>query len=155
VYNIENAGSIGILFDASEQANYDQVCEFVKSLQDKNKYIRAIGFISGKSVPYYCIPKLSFDFFTKKDLNWYLKPLKKFITEFTGQEFNLCINLDMNDHLPLHYIAGLSTANLKVGLYDEKNTRYYDLMIHMEDRSDLGDYIHQIDHYLSVMKAPE
>jgi hypothetical protein len=154
VFSLDTASSIGILFDATDQGTYDKVCEFIKSLQDKNKNVRAIAFIRAKAVPYYCIPKLSFDFFTNKDLNWYYKPIKKYIDEFIDQDFNLCINLDLNDDLPLKYISGLSRANLKVGVYQEKDMRYYDLMIHMEDRNDLDDYISQINHYLSVMKAP-
>jgi hypothetical protein len=151
---IDEATSIGILFDASQQADYDRVCEFIKNLQDRNKTVRAIGFVNAKAIPHYCIPKLSFDFFTLRDINWYYKPTKQFVSDFLNHGFNLCINLDLHDNLSLQYISGLSRAGLKVGVQGEKNTRYYDLLIQMDDRDDLEDFITQIVHYLSVMKPP-
>jgi hypothetical protein len=150
---LEEAATIGILFDASQQSTYDRVCDFIRNLQDKNKNVRAIGFVNAKAIPHYCIPRLFFDFFTLKDINWYYRPTKQFVTDFLAFDFHLCINLDLHDNLSLQYISGLSKAGLKVGVNGEKNTRFYDLLFQIDDRDDLDDFITQIIHYLTIIKT--
>jgi len=155
LFNLDNADEIGILFDASEKSGYDLVYRYIKDLQDKNKKVKALGFVNDIKIPHYCHPRLSFDYLTLNDLNWYYKPNNKFVTDFLKIDFDMCINFDKSDNMHLKYVAGLSKAKFKVGVYKESNEKYYDLMIKVKDSARLKDYINEVDHYISLLKSPE
>ena len=152
IINIEQAGNIGILLNVVNVKTYEKASDFVKYLQDKGKNVKVLGFINNKTIPYYCHPKLAYDYFTTKDLNWYKRPSNHFVNDFMRLNFDLCINLDLHYLKPLQYVSGLSMARLKVGPWSEDSEKFFDLMIKIDDKDDLSEYVKQVDYYLSKLK---
>ncbi len=148
---ISDAKSIGLLYYLADEATYNTVETFVKSLNEQQKKVRLICYTNTKNIPHYFIPKLSQDIITKKDLDWSQKPTNGFVKEFMGEKFDLLLDLSMADYFPLQYIAALSAASLKVGQYEETHTAYYDVMIKTSELTSLDEYILQIDHYLNML----
>ena len=148
---IDKAKYIGILYAVEGEKQYQIVCDFVKSLQDERKEIKAIGFIDNKAIPYFCYPKLAYDYFTKKDLNWFMKPSNKFVNDFINIEYDLLIDLSTESCFPLQYIGGISKAKFKVGRYGINPLNFYDLMFQVDSKIKLEDYIKHIRHYLSIL----
>lgn len=148
---LDNASEIGILFSIDDIEIYNRVRKYVKYLQERGKAVKVLGFSNEKSVPHFCHPKLSYDYFSLRGLNWYGRPTGQFVEDFISFEFDLIINLDINDAAPLRYISGLSRAHLKVGVFKENNARFYDLMIRLQDEDTLPDYIKLVNHYLSIL----
>ena len=103
-------------------------------------------------MPHYCIPKLSYDYYSSKDINWFEKPSNKFIDDFINKEFDILIDFNLNNNLSSTYIVGVSKAKFKLGVFDENKTDIYDFMIKLEDSTNLNEFIKQLIHYLTILK---
>ena len=155
ILNLLEARKIGILYSLDEIPVYDTVSEFVTQLQQDHKDVKALGFVKNKEMVNRFLPKLSYDFFSTKDLNFFLKPIHTKVNDFISKEFDILIDLSLKDSLPLKYICGLSMAGCRIGRYTEENTLCYDLMLDTDPAISLKEYIHQIIHYLTIINSNE
>lgn len=151
--DLNSARSIGVLFTVSDEDAYHKIEGIVKVFQNSQKNVKVIGFVNQRFIPAFIIPKLSYDFITLKDLNWYKKPVSSFVKGFINEEFDILIDFSMEDLFPLQYISGLSRAKLKVGRYGSGHDKYYDVMIQADDLTGLEDYSDQITHYLTLLNS--
>jgi hypothetical protein len=152
--NLRNARQIGILYELNEPSDYDTVAAFVAALQQDHKEVKALGFVRNRNLESRFLPKLSFDFFSRKDLNWFNMPGHLKVRDFINKSFDLLIDLSLNENLPLKYISGLSVAKCRIGRFDERNKDCYDLMI-QADGTTLSDFIKQVTHYLTIINKNE
>ncbi|GAB4297342.1 MAG: hypothetical protein Kow0068_21570 [Marinilabiliales bacterium] len=150
-FNLENAKSIGILFNARNIAYYNSAREFFNYLKNKRIDIWSLGYTEDPDVIEAYSYQIGMNHFTKKSLNWYKKPKGNNIDQFINKELDILIDLSLIDFFPIHYIVGLSKAKMKVGIYQE-HSKYYDLMIDIGDNKNLDFYIEQLKHYLSIIK---
>ena len=151
--NLKDAKRIGILYTLDDVPDYDRISEFVSKLQGQHKEVKALRFVKNKNLVQRFLPKLSYDFFSKRDLTWFYKPIHTQVKDFIEKEFDLLIDLSLQDHFPLKYISGLSKALCRVGKFSEKNTDYYDLMIDLKPTMTSEEYFGQVLHYLTVIKT--
>ncbi len=151
--NLDDARRIGILYTLDDMPDYERVSEFVSRLQNDHKEVKALGFVKNRNLLQRFLPKLSFDFFSKRDLTWFYKPIHSQVKDFIEKEFDLLIDLSMQDTFPLKYISGLSRALCRVGKFSEDNTQYYDLMIDTKPSMTQEEYMKQVQHYLTVIKT--
>lgn len=151
IQNLADAKKIGILYDATDEKTHNIICDFVKYFQENLKVVKAIGYVNYPRLPHYCFPKLSFDYFTKKDLNWYYKPRTERIQDFINEEYDIVIDLSMKDCFPLQYIAGLSHSKFKVGRYGNRYSCVYDFMLDVNENITLEKFIKECIHYLSIL----
>ena len=149
--NIKDARRIGILFTLDDVPGYETVSGFVSSLQHDHKEVKALGFVKNKLLADRFLPKLSFDFFSNKDINWFFKPIHGKVRDFMEKDFDILIDLSLKDSLPLKFISGMSMAHCRVGRYSLENAACYDLMIDLKKPLSLNEYILQIKHYLTVI----
>lgn len=153
--NLAAAKSIGILYSLLTPPDYAEIEILVSNLQKEHKEVKALGFVRHKEMVNRFLPKLSYDFFSQQEVNWYFKPMNDKVTNFISTEFDLLLDLTMEDFLPLKFVAGLSRARCKVGRFSEDNNRYYDLMIKVEAPQRLPELIRQIKHYLTIIQQHE
>lgn len=146
--NFEKAKRIGILFDGSKPENFPIIKNYLKTLRNKQKTVVVIGFIS-KDVNHEFIP---FNFYSEKDVNWIFIPRHPILVEFLDTPYDLLINLYTEECLSLEYLSAMSKAKYRVGRYIADKTYCYDLMINLEEKKDLKDFIKQIDHYVNLIK---
>ncbi|MBP7497753.1 MAG: hypothetical protein KA792_08835 [Bacteroidales bacterium] len=147
--NIASAKYIGLLYLVEDEKQDKFICDFVKEMQMHKKDVKALGFVKTKTIPYFCYPKLTFDYFTPKDLNWYNKPSNKFVSSFIKREFDILINLNTASDLTLHYIAMQSAAKFKVGRFDKFPFDFYNLMISNYEDKNQENFIKNILYYLN------
>jgi hypothetical protein len=155
ITNLRDAKKIGVLYTLDDVPEYEAVSEFVSRLQHDHKEVKALGFVKNKNLVSRFLPKLSFDFFSAKDLNWFFKPLNTKVRDFIEKEFDILIDLSMKDSLPLKFISGFSMAHCRVGRFSEANRVCYDLMIDISRPISLNEYMLQIIHYLTVINNEE
>jgi hypothetical protein len=129
--NINNAKSIGILFNATDSVSFEVVRNFVKDISDKAKTVVVLGFVDSKQLIDHYLYRKGFEFFTRNELNWYGKPESEAVNNFIKQEFDILINLNLEDNYPIKYILSLSKASFKVGRLTEAH-QFHDLMIDIE-----------------------
>jgi len=153
ITNLKDAKRIGILYTLDDVPDYERVSEFVTQLQGEHKEVKALGFVKNKNLIQRFLPKLSYDFFSNRDLTWFYKPIHNKVKDFIDKEFDILIDLSLNDNFPLKYISGLSNALLRVGTYSDQNTDYYDLMIDLKPSMTSEDYLGQVQHYLTVINT--
>jgi hypothetical protein len=153
--NLPEARRIGVLYTLYDIPDYDKVSRFVTELQQEHKEVKALGFVKSKVLIARFLPKLSYDFFSKRDLTWFYKPIHDKVKDFISRDFDLLIDLSLEDTFPLKYISGLSHALCRVGRFSEENTPYYDLMIDLKPAMTVDDYVVQIRHYLTIINTNE
>lgn len=150
VKNFKNAKNIGIVYDATNENTHNIVAEFVKKISNERKNVKALGYVNLKEGLCFHMPKLHYDFFTKKNINWYYKPKGHIVNNFTSEPFDILICLD-EVQLAIKYISIYSIAKYKVGKFDESNKKIYDLMIDQKN-DDLKDFVQQIFYYLNLIQ---
>ncbi len=149
--NLQEAKKIGILYSLDTVPDYEIVSEFVTQLQHERKEVKALGYVKNKNLVSRFLPKLSYDFFSRKDVNIFYMPGQAKVRDFIAKEFDLLIDLSLKDSLPLKYIAGLSMSLCRIGRYSEQNEDCYDFMIDIPPAASLKEYIRHITYYLNLI----
>jgi len=150
VCNLDNAQSIGILYDATSEEQIKTVKPFVSYFFDLKKDVKALGYVNSKQLSFHHTPKLQYDFFYQKDLNWYYKPQNYIIDNFVKKEYDILINLCDSSIIPIKYLVASSIAHFKIGVHEE-NYEIYDLMISLKDDKSMKKLMHEIKHYINLI----
>src|ERR1017187_3796836 len=146
VMSMKDAKRIGLLYNATESEDFEIVKTYVRKLLADKKEVTSLGFVDKKELPANQFAKLGLDFFTRKNLNWYMVPDSPLVTNFINEDFDILINLNIGACFPLQYISADRKAKYRVGQYDIKNAIYYDLMIHTPKNETLKHFIEQTDY---------
>ncbi len=152
--NINDATSIGILYDATSEKQIEIIKPFVSYFFDLKKDVKALGFVNSKQLSYCHVPKLQYDFFYKKDLNWFYKPQNYIIDNFIKKEYDILINLCDSSVMPIKYLVASSIAHFKIGIYEE-NYEIYDLMISLKEDKSLEKLMKEIKHYINLINKKD
>ena len=143
--NFEKSRSIGILFDATQPERIEHIRRFVQQLSNKGKEVTVLAFYNDKLLHDNCPYKN----FSRKSLDWIMRPIGFEVERFMSQNFDVLINVSLQDAIPMQYIMALSNAKLRVGPATEK-LYCYDLMIDTPDKQ-LPNYIKQVTFFLNKM----
>jgi len=147
--NLESARTVALLYYLPDEATYQVVETILGKLSKMNLKVRIVCYTDLKIIPHFFIPKITQDVITVKDVNLLYQPQKPFVKEFIDTEYDILIDLSLNNYLPLLYCAALSKAGLKVGRFQEDHELYYDLMIHAAQDETIDSFAEQVIHYLS------
>lgn len=161
--NINSAGSIGILFELTEESVYYAIQKYFQKFQEKKVKVKALGYASNKLVTNHFLPVLSFDFFDGKQMSWLNIPKSQCVQDFIDTDFDICINIAAESVFPLKYISGISKARLKVGAYNREmpSEQYkelsliYDIMLLTEENHDEIKFLDNIHDYLNMLNPKE
>ena len=152
IANFENSKSIGILFDSTGEKDFEEVHGYVNKLQARNKEVRALGFITDPLMAKHLMPMLSFDYIYPSDLKWYGKPKTAKYKDFCEQDFDILIDISVENRMPLLFAAAESGAGFKIGRFSETNKPVFDMMIEVKDNEPLHKMIENFDHYINIIK---
>ena len=145
VVPFDQAKSIGIIYDSSNEAHYEIVRKYVKELRETHhKDVLALGYYDQKELPTLRFSKLGLDFFTLKDLNWFYKPISNIVKRFVDREFDILIDLHLGHQIPFKYVVASSKAKFKIGKYSKNAERYYTFMISVNENTQLPAFIEQV-----------
>lgn len=148
--DIHRAGTIGILYDATERETFEFVREFYKDLKESHKSPVSLGYIDFKeALSFHPLARPEADYFFKSQVNWMQKPNSPVIDNFIDEPFDILINLTLSDNYSLDYIAAVSKAGLKIGRAESAVAFCYDMTFHLDASADLKSFAYTIVHYLS------
>jgi len=153
ISNLEQAKSIGVVYNASTENDYSRAAGLIRHLQAQGKMVKSLGFVNYKELPHYLPTKLNFDYITHKDLNWYNKPDNQFINDFIKYEFDILIDLNLAGNQSLRYVVSLSRARFKIGLFNEEQKDIYDFMLDGIPQGKVSLYIKELLHYLEIFNT--
>lgn len=149
---LEDAKTIGILFNADGEKVFKQVREFAGLLGVGGKRkIKTLGFVPKVEVASFLQTSDDFDFFSKEELNWYYRPQGEKISAFIKEPFDILIDLRVERFMPFLFLVGLSKAKFKVGRFGAAQEEFYDLMIEVDDKTELEFFIAQTKRYLDMI----
>ena len=149
--NMQDAKTVGIVFNATDSADFDLVKKYIGYLKDMKKRVKAIGFYNQKNIPAMSYSKLEYDFFCQKELSWNNTPSSIYVKNFIEDKYDILLDLNLEDLFPLRYISSLSKASFKVGKSSEKNNSIFDLMIETKEGKGLKYFLKNIDTYLFII----
>ena len=138
--NLDKAKSVGILFDATDLDQRKTVLAYADNLRKKRKQVKLLGFFDNRLKD----NNFTFWHFNKKNIDWAMRPKGKDVSEFIEQPFDLMINLNPESEYYSEYISALSNASFKIGPFTE-NTFCYDLMIDTSKKTNLRNFIDQME----------
>ena len=150
VYNLKTAKLVGVIFNATEQKNYEKIRKFLSFLSEKKIRVIALGFIDNKNALNFYSYQTGVNFFSHKNLNWFRQPKCEEVNIFIDLKFDILIDFTLHKWFPVQYITGLSKAKFKVGSLIDYNSNY-DMVIDISKNETLDYLIQQITHYLSVI----
>lgn len=149
--NLRSASSLGVLFLVDSFDTLKTVKDFLDTLLSEQKKVYALCFIEDKRILEELKTDSSLNIITRRDFNWFNKPINPLIKDFIEKEFDILINLCLVKALPIDFIVSLSRARMKVGKFTSDKDAA-DVMIDMgENESDLKFLIDQLYFYLSVI----
>lgn len=153
VQNLEGATKVGIVYHVKDERSFKRVKNYVKKLKEEQgiSKIKALGYYEGKEQPVYLDSRLHYDYFNRKDLNWYGKPHGSRVESFVNEAYEILIDLSLEDRLPLQFVMANSQARFKVGRLSPLNEKINDMLIDMAGVQSLSQYIKQVDHYLTII----
>ena len=155
--NLAVANKVGMLYVAHDEQAHTQVRNYVKKIKEELGLTRimALGYFPGKALPFHLHTKLNFDAFCQKDLNWYRVPQGKTVRNFIAEEYDILIDLSLQDHFPIQYLMAKSAARFKVGRLSNANAHFLDMMIDTAGADSLAQLISNMDKYLLMINARE
>ena len=153
VVGFEEAKKIGVLYDATDESDFEVVKQYVKSVRGRQKEILALGYVDKKVLPPKQFAQYGLDFFTRKNLNWQMIPANTIVSNFIHEKFDILIDLSINRCFPLSYIAAVSHARFRVGKFDKKNVMCYDMMIEVKGEPGIKSFIEEAEKFLHQVKS--
>ncbi|HLP72940.1 MAG TPA: hypothetical protein VK155_08570 [Bacteroidales bacterium] len=144
---------IGIIWDASRVQEFIHLTRFFQKMTENGIEVNVISYFNGKSLPdqYTAIRYLAC--IKREELTFFYLPMTNDAEQFIKNRFDILIDLNFNELLPLKYLSGLSAASFKVGLSgNDREGKVYDLMIDLKI-PETGEFLDQTLHYLQMIHA--
>ena len=139
VHNLDSAKEVGVLWSIDQKAAFMQL---VRTLNDKDLSVDSLCYIPTKTEKDERIRS-----FTKKELNWLGFPPAALTHSFSGERFDILIDLTIQEYFPVQVLLAQSRASYKVG-YAESYPDFYDLAIEFAKKPESGVLAEQIVFYL-------
>lgn len=150
--SFENIKSIGILYDATDDQDFELVKSYARNLMSHSKEVVALGYYGENELPGKRLMKLGLDFFAKKAVNWKMRPSNPIINNFIIRPFDVLILLNNHKCIPLVYIAMESKSSFKIGRFEAGLTGLLDFMVKADENPKMKDLLNHVNHYLMLIK---
>jgi hypothetical protein len=148
VHTIASAKTIGLLFDATQEATRRDCLAWADQLTKEGKKVSLLAYYD---VTKPLVPAPQHTHFIAKELDFSLRPKSVKAAEFVKERFDLLLSINPNEQLPLAWAAAQSCAAMKIGWATELPN---DLDIQIDTPNDRGItyFIAQLKAYLSVIR---
>lgn len=151
-FNIENATTIGVIYNATNRTEADIVKKFTQHLKEERKDVLSLGFIDSKDSSDIVTPHLNYTYFDRRSLSKSQVPKGTEVDNFIAKSFSILIDLNMGECFPIEYVSSLSMAKFKVGAEGGYKNNTCDMVIDISQKPQLDYLIIQIKHYLQMLK---
>ena len=153
IRNFTTAKSACIIFQCKEIGDFSIIKTFREYLEGNDIRTYVIGYVHAKQIPDQFLLRTGFNCFSFKDLNLWHIPMAPFLQGFEQKEFDLLLDLCMENHFPVRYLSRISRAKYKIGQYTEDDI--YDLMIDIGKEKKLAYFCEQVRHYLGIIRSSD
>ncbi len=150
IHNLVTARSVAIIGVVNTIKDFDDIAALQKFLVDKNMLVDIIVYYPGKETPQQFLFRKNINLFNKNEVNWYGKPLHPSVELFCRKEYDILIDLTLEETFPMRWIATLSRSRFKVGSLSYTGNPY-ELIITVDSRKEIAYLSEQIIHYLNLI----
>lgn len=112
--NLDSAVTVGILFDATNESDIDDVKRFVSALNKEGKRVDVLGMVNTRLELGVHSCEVGFNYFAADDCNFWCYPKGVAALQFITQSFDILLNVSPGICLSTDYIVGMSKAKFKV-----------------------------------------
>jgi hypothetical protein len=154
-FDFSKAAQIGILWDATSDSGINVIAAFIKRMTESGKQTEVLAYIPGKDVSDRLTGLTHMRFLRSSDLSFAFIPVSDDAKDFMKKKYDVLIDINPSRIFPLTYIATLSNSLIRVGIdnnSDQENSPY-DLMIQTGRVPDIGAFLEQAVHYLSLINS--
>ncbi len=110
------AKSIGLLAAPESEENYNELLKTVQTWQAKGKEVMLVVWFNSHKVPDWAsVIAPGVITFSRRNTGFFFTPASDEVTEFVNRPFQVLLNLDANNSLPLLYIAVTSASAFRAG----------------------------------------
>ena len=151
--SLQSANKVGIIYEATDEAQFEVVRKLLFKLKNQTSFVKALGYVDSEVLSDFHIQPLDFSFFCRKDLDWLGFPPEEMISEFCNADFDILFCLDIEEKTPLSYIKIRTKAGFKVGPYSNASSDVLDVMISLDEENlTVEELAKQIMHYLENIR---
>ncbi|MBF26147.1 MAG: hypothetical protein CMP49_06540 [Flavobacteriales bacterium] len=147
---LSSSKKIGLLFEADHSQSIQCVKQLLKYFSKFHFSIDALGFVNSRKEDSVHISTIHMNYFNLTDLNLFGIPNSQKIKQFCENEYDILINLSLNNNFQLKYLAFTSNAKYKVGIFDSDKVFNYDLMFKLKVKT-LDYFIEHLIYYLELI----
>lgn len=110
----DKANSIMLLFESDYIEKNRFIRKIIDQLTADGKEVSAWGFLDKKMTNTAILP--SFRILDRSTIDWFECPKKPFLRELTENNYDMLIDLTLQDVLPLQYVCLYANASFKAGM---------------------------------------
>lgn len=151
--SFQNARNIGLIALVDSKERMELLVNFKKTIETHGSAVHALAFVPFKIIPDYFNTQMQVEVFSKKDVNVIGIPTGKMVRHFMEKEFDMLIDLTIEDIVPLHYLAGMCKSRIKAGKFREQMLDIYDIMIREQEKMSYQEFQFSIKNYLSKINT--
>jgi len=153
-HNFASAKSIGVIFNATTPDSYQNSKNFIEQLKNSHNTVEGLGYTKKRKINGLAntAAQDGLKVFSIRERNWYQKPTNRVVNEFSQNQYDMLIDLSLEQEFSVKYIMGTTNAEFKVGHEMVSNEMIYDFVLDMKERNELPFYIDQIKHYLKNIR---
>jgi len=144
VRNIDEARTLGLLFDATDVDQRKRILAYAEKLRKQGKQVNVLGFISTADKE----ATFSFNFFTLREVDWAQRPKGEQVQQWLKREYDVLVCLFPRTSRFTEYLALHARAGLKIGPVAD-NTACYDVMLDMPASAQPEKIIQQYENLLA------
>jgi hypothetical protein len=145
--NFELASHVGILLHSRFPQSVAK--QLVSELKSYGKDVTILYYNSSKSQR---LREIDCVVFNRKDFKWNGKIKSEILKKFVKTDFDFLFSLNTSPFLPFENILARSVAKCRVGQFTEKQSEYYELMIHTAKENDTKELAQQMLYYSKMIK---
>lgn len=141
------AKRIGVIVDNLDK-NKNAINQFVADLEQQGKSVEVLGYTKPKQAPKL---NIKYSAFSKKDFNWVGACKQDVLKNFVKTDFDYLFSLNTSSFLPFDNILAQSKAKCRVGVFNDKRTDYFELMVQPTKKGDLNSVAEQMIRYTKLI----
>jgi len=152
--SLQHAKKVGILIHIHffNLRYAKQITDFITRLEKEGKQVIIIELNTRNTADSVFGDQKLCVFLTKKYFNWLKIPDHYATSRINKHHLDVLIDLDISEEPYARFLSGLSNAKTRVGIYREGLDEYYDLMVSMDPNLLPQELLHNIEHFLNLLK---
>lgn len=152
--NIDDARSIGILWDIINPDDLMPISDFILKMGERGIRVDVLAFFSGKVLPDRLTAIRYLTCLRREDYSFVYLPKTAEAEKFIMSDYDILIEISYRDFLPIRYVSSLSRATMKIapettGSLSGDN---HELLIQTGREQNVREYLNQVVVYLEMIR---